>query len=219
MCDYTNLKTQKEIKDYTKKVIQYIGICDDIKNIHPNYYNYLTTFLFPRHIAYPEKFINMKNVGIRKNRLSKDLEVYIIKCDDSIDNVSVMRKCVTGKKSNDLSIAMRNSIYSQIKEFKDNLTELKCINCGSIKNIHIDHYNPQFIDLQKDFISYSKLDIPNHFDDNDWNGKIFRYVDNNFENEWKIYHKANANLQPLCEKCNLTKKKSKTKFKDFKQLN
>lgn len=215
MSDYTNLKTQKQIKEYTRYVIDDIGICDDIKNIHPKYYNYLTTFLFPRHTAYPEKFINMKNIGIRKNRLFKHLEVYIIKYDGCVDDVSVMRNCVTGKKANDLSLAMRNSIYSQIKDFKDKSPELKCVDCGSINNIHIDHNNPQFIELQKNFIKSSKLDIPKNFDDNDWNGKIFRDVDNDFENEWKKYHKDNANLQPLCEKCNLTKKKSKTKFKNI----
>lgn len=219
MSDYNNLKTQKQIKEYTRVVIDDIGICDDVKENHPKYYNYLTTFLFPRHTAYPEKFINMKNIGIRKNKLFKNLEVYIIKNDGSVDDVSVMRNCVSGKKANNLSNAMRNSIYPQIKDFKDNIPELKCVDCGSIKNIHIDHDKPQFIDLQKKFIEYSGLDIPTQFDDNEWNGKIFRNIDNDFETKWNKYHKDNANLQPLCEKCNLTKKKSETKFKKINNFN
>lgn len=211
------LKTQKQIKEYTRNVIKDINICDDIKTHHFNYFNYFTIFLFPRHPSYPEKFINMKNIGIRKNKLfNKHLEVFIIKDDNSVLDVSVMNKCISGKKANDLSIAMRNSISPQIKDFKDNLRELKCVKCGSIENIQIDHDTPQFIDLQKNFIESSGLHTPKKFDNNYWNSKIFKEIDIDFENEWIKYHKENAKLQPLCEKCNSTKSKSKSKFKTIK---
>jgi hypothetical protein len=191
-------------------------VCDDIKNDYPDYYNYFTKFLFQRHTAYPEKFVNMKNIGISENKTFKHFEVYIVKEDGSIDVVSALTNCVRGRKSNDLSNAMRNSVNLQIQNYKkENLLELKCIECSSTENIHIDHSSPQFIDLQKTFIETCKLVIPTLFDENEWNGKIFKDINKDFENKWYSYHKDNSNLQLLCEKCNLTKKKSKNKFKNI----
>ena len=40
---------------------------------------------------------------------------------------------------------------SQIEEFKNNsITE--CVLCCNTKNIHIDHYKPQFVDLKTEFL-------------------------------------------------------------------
>jgi len=210
--NYGNLKTQKQIKQFTRSIIDKIGVCGNIKNQYPGEYDYITGFLFPRHPEYPEKFMNLKNIGIKKNTMFKQLEVYIINNNNSIEAVSVMNVCISGKSANDLSGAMRFAIYPQIKYFKENLKELKCANCNTDKNIEIDHTVIHFIDLQKNFIKDSGLKPPTCFKDTDWNGRVFRDEDSIFENEWKKYHKQNAKLQPLCKKCNLTKKKSKTIF-------
>lgn len=218
MTEFNNLKTQKKIKEYTRNIIYKIGLCDDIKNKYNYEYKYFTNFLFPRHISYPDKFIDMINIGIRKNKKFNNLEVYIIKKNDIIDSVSVIKNCISRKKPNNLSIAMRNSIYPQIKNYKNSLLIHKCINCDSIENIQIDHFNQEFIDLQKTFLELTILKIPDSFDDNEWNSKIFKKDDEYFEKEWYLYHKNKANLQPLCKKCNLTKKKSKNRFSKIKYL-
>lgn len=209
MDDYTSLKTQKQIRTFTREIVNTIGICNDIKNEYPEYYKYFTTFLFPRHTEYPDKFVCMVNIGIRNNKVFQNKEVYIIKDDSSIDDVSVMRNCVTGKKADNLTIAMRNTIYPQIEEFKENCENLNCVICGSDKNPHIDHYEPQFIELKKIFLDKVDLKLPTKFDDNSFNGKIFTTSDNMFEKEWYEFHKKNATLRVLCQKCNLTRKKAK----------
>jgi len=219
MNKYIHLKTQKSIREYTRKIINEIGICDNIKNIYPEHYYYLSTFMFPRHTAYPDKFFGMINIGIRKNKVFNHYEIYIIKNDNSVDDVSVMQNCVTGKKSNDLSNAMRNTIYSQILDFRNKLLYIKCVDCESENNIHIDHYKPQFIELQKNFIEKNNYKLPTTFNENEFNGKIFKEEDTDFKNQWFEYHLENANMRALCMKCNLTRKKSSVKFKNINKNN
>ena len=115
---YTELNTNKKIKEYTRNIIDDVEICDNIKDKYPNYFDYFTTFLFPRHYNYPNKFINMVNIGIKTNPKFNNLEVYIIKEDDTIEDVSALSKCVTGKKSDNVTIAMRNAIDPQIKKYR-----------------------------------------------------------------------------------------------------
>jgi len=103
---------------------------------------------------------------------------------------------------------MRNSIYPQIEEFKNN-SIMECVLCYNTKNIHIDHYEPQFIDLKTEFLSIWKGPLPNIFEANDSHSKIFNNIDNEFEKSWIEFHKTNAILRVLCKKCNLSRKKSR----------
>ena len=57
-----------------------------------------------------------------------------------------------------------------------------------------------------DFLKNRK-DIPNLFDDGEYNQAIFKKDDENFENEWKEYHKHHATLRFLCKKCNNSRNK------------
>ena len=109
---------------------------------------------------------------------------------------------------------MRNSIVPQILEFKNN-SSLICVLCGSIEKIHIDHHEPQFIDLKKDFVNEWKGPIPNIFDQNNSHSKIFTSINNEFEKKWIEYHKKNATLRVLCNKCNCSREKSQ-RFKRTK---
>lgn len=204
-----HLKTQTQIKKYTQKQIQKIGICNDIKTEHYDFYDFCTNFLFPRHYNYPLKFIDLHNIGIRKNKVFKNFEVYIIKNDGTIEDVSVLKHCITGKNNDKLTQALRNSIYPQILDFKNSCKSLACVICGSYTDPHIDHCKPQFIELKNYFISNIKEKIPTEFDNNTFNGKIFRKEDELFEKKWNEYHAKNATLRVLCKKCNLSRKKAK----------
>ena len=46
------------------------------------------------------------------------------------------------------------------------------------------------------------------FDDNNYNGAMFKDKDKGFAKEWFKYHLENAKLRPLCKCCNLTRIKT-----------
>ncbi len=201
--------TQKQLKDKVRLEVDKIGLCMSIKTFHPELWGFFMA-LFERHSDYPEKFIGLIDAQIRYNQIYKSqLECIIIKKNGDEDDVSIFNNCITGKPKDNLTIAMRNSIVPQIYQFK-NISSLICELCESIKDIHIDHYEPQFVDLKTDFIdNYWKGQIPINFESNESNSKIFTINDINFEKEWFDYHKQNATLRVLCRKCNLSREKSR----------
>lgn len=204
---FKSLKTQKELKKYVRENIDKIGLCSSIKQFHPDKWD-LFMYLFKRHSEYPEKFNGLIDIKIRYNPVYKtQLETIIVKNNGGEDDVSVLKNCITGKPKDNLTIAMRNSILPQTLEFKKN-TPLICELCESIKNIQIDHFEPQFIDLKTEFLSNWKYSTPNDFEQNESHSKIFTNKNNKFEKEWIDYHRSTATLRALCKKCNLTRKKS-----------
>jgi len=207
--DYSILKTQKKVKEYTREIIERIGICNNIKEEYETEYNYFIEFLFPRHYEYPEKFENIENIGIQYNPYFRNQkELIIIKTNGEIDNVSALNYCVTGKKGNDIISAMRDSITNQILYYRNSRKKLRCKLCESNEKIEVDHYEPQFIELSKNFLKDYKGELPTKFEDNKFNGCKFKVEDNNFELEWNKYHKDSARLRLLCKKCNNTRKKT-----------
>ena len=144
---YAECKTQKQLKQCVREKIDKIGICSSIKQFYPEEWDGFM-YLFKRHSDYPEKFNGLTDIKIRYNPVYKtQLETIIVKNNGDEDNVSVLNNCITGKPKDNLTIAMRNYIYPQIEEFKNN-SIMECVLCYNTKNIHIDHYEPQFIDLK-----------------------------------------------------------------------
>lgn len=196
--------TQSELKNYTRQVIDSIGVCESIKVSFPEHFDFFN-YLFERHERYPEKFKDMCDIMIRrKPGLKQQIVVYILKNDGSEDDVSVMNKCITGRSDN-LSSAMRNSIMPQILEFKQ-VTNHLCTSCRSNQNLEVDHKSPEFIELKERFLEETKLPIPNSFDDNLYHSKVFREQDASFKDDWNTYHLKNAVLQFLCKTCHNKKK-------------
>lgn len=70
-------------------------------------------------------------------------------------------------------------------------------------DIHIDHII-LFKELTDNFLK-NKINILTDFDDNYYNGSMFK--DKEFANEWFKYHLKHAKLRPLCKCCNLTRRK------------
>jgi len=60
----------------------------------------------------------------------------------------------------------------------------------------------------------SNIKIPNEFKDKEDNTcrNAFLKKDSNFENMWIDYHHKHASLRILCEKCNLSRPKTKNKY-------
>jgi len=208
-------KTQGEFEAFVKNTIyKDIGICSDIKNIYPSHYITLLEIL-KRHPNFISKTKNMSNVKIMKDTLNATaLKIMIVNNDAS--EVDISWKCaITGKIKGDkynLMSAMRSSIDDQIYQFKMS-NEGPCVLCGNTDKLHVDHiihfdeiaYN--FINIMED----EKINIPNNFGDtNDiTHRRCFLEIDSVFKNKWVDYHYKNALLRILCQKCNLTRTKSK----------
>jgi hypothetical protein len=204
---FKSLKTQNQLREYARKNMHEIGECTSVIKYHPEKWD-LFMYLFERHSDYPEKFNGLIDIQIKYNPIyKKQLETIIIKDNGTKDDVSVLNNCITGKPKDNLTVAMRNAIVSQIYEFKNNAS-LICELCESIENIHIDHYKPQFVDLKTAFLNDWQSTIPNIFEQNESHSKIFISDDICFETKWFDYHQKNATLRVLCKKCNLSRKKS-----------
>lgn len=209
-------KTQTEFEQYIKTLLYNdIGICNDIKNIHPNYYNILIELL-KRHPDFICKTQHMCNIKIVKNKLNINaLEIIIINKDTSETDIA-WSVAITGKHKTDkaeLMSAMRSSIEEQIKYFRKN-NKTKCTLCPNTQNLHVDH-DTYFDELSANFIKIMKnenIKIPNKFNElnDDTHRRCFLDTDNLFEKNWVEYHKNNAKLRILCSNCNLTRPKSKT---------
>lgn len=206
--------SQKVLKKQIKDVIQRIGYCDSIFTKYPNDYNFFLN-IFKRHPNYPEKFCNLKDIRINYHPVFKNqLEVLIVREDGSFDDVSVLKKCVSGKNKDNLSIAMRNCIFPQIKEFRESQLFLQCCICSNYDNIEIDHHEPDFVVLQNNFLKNEK-NIPTKFDSDNCHIKKFTKEDKEFQDKWFLYHKENAKLRVLCSKCNNSKPKKRNIYKNI----
>jgi len=212
-------KTQSEFELFVKKLIYNdIGICDDIKNTYPSHYNTLIEIL-KRHPDFTSKTQNMFNLKIVKDTWNTSgLKILII--NDDMSETDISWKCaITGKHKsdkNELMSSMRSSIDEQIFEFRKTSSN-KCVLCPNTDKLHVDHII-HFDEIVFNFISIMKdknIGIPNAFGETNDNThrRCFLEFDDNFKNEWIKYHYENASLQMLCQTCNLTKTKTKTKYK------
>ena len=149
---------------------------------------------------------------IKKNKInSRGFEINIKRLDGSIIDFSWV-KCVTESFPTNEKIllqAMREAICAQTISYKKTHKKI-CKFCGENskkQRFHVDHDNPEFRELSKTFLKKNKKN-PKTFGENT-NTHITKFLtkDKLFENKWQTFHKKNANLQILCESCNLRKKK------------
>jgi hypothetical protein len=95
---WKNLKTQKQIKEYARSVINQIGVCSSINDFHPTHLDFFH-FMFSRHPSFPEKFEDMIDIAIQFNpQFKTTLEVVIKKDDGTMDDVSFLVKCVLWRR-------------------------------------------------------------------------------------------------------------------------
>ena len=217
----TIYKTQAEFETFVKNLIYFeIGICNDVKNMHPSHFITLIEIL-KRHPNFIQKTQNMDNIKIIRDSLNKKAyKIIIINTDDS--EIDISWKCaVTGKmkgNKHELMSAMRSSIDKQILQFrKDN--DLKCVLCNDIDKLHVDHII-HFDEIALNFINIMEsknIKIPDTFGDTNDNThrRCFLQIDHNFKKEWFEYHFTHANLRILCQKCNLTRTKTKHKISNI----
>lgn len=195
--------SKKQRTEYYKNILNK-GLCDSLVQHRKQDYDEMME-LFKNHPDYPNKLRNVIDISIVKNkRNDKYFEFNLIRDDQSIEDISY-RCCINPRNDkHDFLSAMRNYIDPQIKEFR-RLNNNQCEQCGTKKNIHIDHiYMFQY--LVSDFIE-NRTDIPTEFDENKDNTSKFKKEDIEFANEWYQYHLKHSQLRPLCAKCNLSRTK------------
>ena len=118
------------------------------------------------------------------------------------------------KEKDPLQSAFRQAIYTQIKNWKsENYKNKECALCKDTDHLHkklqVDHSDPLFITLTKQFLSLPvNRDVPDTFGYHYRCGRKFAEKDYKFKRRWQLYHKKHANLQWICKSCNLKKKKS-----------
>jgi hypothetical protein len=206
----SQFKTQASLKAHFRETIDRIGECDSVKTKHSHAFLEFCE-VFKRHPNYPDKFVGL--VDIMQGYNNNQLVVYIIKANGDIDNVSVMNSCITGKPKDNLKIAMRVAIQPQIYEFKNSQTRYICELCNETERIEIDHHSEKmpFAKMYNDFMEINKLPLPTSFDDTISHIKCFKETDNEFKNNWAVYHKKNAILRMLCRSCNGSQPRYKNK--------
>lgn len=188
---------------YYKQILNK-GLCKSLLNERKEDYKELVE-LFINHPEYPYKLRNLSNICIVYNKKnSKYYEFNLIRDDGTFEAISYM-SCINEQNINkNLYGAMRDYIDPQIKLFRKN-SIMKCDICNKTNDIHIDHII-LFKELTDNFLK-NKINIPTDFDDNYYNGAMFKDKDKEFANQWFKYHLENAKLRPLCKSCNLTRRK------------
>lgn len=164
--------------------------------------------LFQNHPEYPYKLRELKDICIVRNKRSPNyFEFNLVRNDGIIEDISYIECISKPNKNKNLNEALRYCVQPQIYSFRDN-NIMKCEFCSKTNKtdeIHIDHII-MFKNLTNDFLK-NRIDIPTDFDNNYYNGAMFKVKDNEFANEWYEYHLENAQLRPLCKSCNLKRSK------------
>jgi hypothetical protein len=166
--------------------------------------------LIKNHINYNEKIGCGIDLFIIKKNFAGANELNIKRTDGSIESISwsSCSKFITNYDiKKDLSSAMREAIGLSCYNYKQNQEEKVCVFCGDDDDIHTDHHNPSFIELQSRFLTNNN-DVPKTFSKRVGTHKVcFEEKDWDFEKKWINYHDDNCNLQLLCRDCNLRKGK------------
>jgi hypothetical protein len=204
---FRSLKTQKQLHSYAKEQLNEIGECESIKKEYPEKWD-MFLFYFKRHPDYPAKFNGLTDISIGRNADPPHyLEVRLVK-DNTLEACSFLRACITRRKKDRFTEALRQAIYPQVLNFKRTNIN-RCVICNSWDNPHVDHHEPQFIQLKNNFLQTTTLAIPTEFDETPAYKTKFKSTDAQFQEEWGKYHLNNAKLRILCKRCNLSRPKFK----------
>ena len=170
-------------RTYNKNTEEFYVMLEMLKK-HPNYPNW--------------KKKDIEYFQITRAPKKKFLQVYIKVEGNKNSRLVSWKSCVTGKinKTDNLALAMRNSIKDQINEYVFRHPVKKCVLCETYNNIEVDHYPVKFRELKKDFIDENEIPKTRFYR----NKHIL--CDDIFETEWKEYHKNNASYRYLCATCN-----------------
>jgi 5-methylcytosine-specific restriction endonuclease McrA len=189
-----------ELKEYTRTIIDSIGVCASLKAWQPKAYHFFY-LLFQRHPEAERKGV-AHIVDIQIRRHPKGGHIFIIVLDNgTIDTISwvacVMRKSQTLKHKQ--TQAFRVAIDHQISNFRA-ATHTRCALCNSNTNLEVDHV-VHFAKLVYDFMKIHP-NCPIELEKNEHQQSCFSDTDSEYRDAWWKYHSVHAILRILCAKCN-----------------
>ncbi len=207
-------KSQKELETDVRKNLLEVGITKSVKSKSIEKFEYFKN-VCKRHPKQEDKLKNIVDFEIKQDVLNKKgLALNIINNDGTETEIS-WRKCLSGKNQTvetQYNMALRQSISSQILEFKRNNDLSVCKICNESlidKSIHIDH-EIHFAQLVNDFTKLNNITIPTEYNKIPITfEKIFIPKDEWIGKKFYDYHLQNSKLRVVCEKCNLTREKYK----------
>jgi len=197
-------KTKKSLGDYTRDLLKRNGCCESLKTLNEDDWRFLINLC----IRHPDedKWSDIEDFSIQFDEFNKTkLCFYIITSKGRKKTISI-NKCVNGfDDENKLSRAMRNSIEYQIMEFK-NSNKSRCSICFIRCDVlDVDHKHPKtFKNIRDEFLKTTKLKIPTQFSKGLNSTTIFCEEDDDFEEQWCLFHQSEAKLRYLCKPCHAT---------------
>ena len=209
-------RTKKDCLTYTRKMIYSLGCCHVTKS-HPEYL-FFVELLKNHPDENGKKGIGIDFFVIQPNAFNKNnLETLIQRVDGSRIDFSWNLCCAFKKKTNidKLIRAMRSAISGDIIRFKQEAREAHPLICCKYcqkqikeeKDFHVDHETPSFYSLKNTFLETHPTRPIDFDEDPKYHSTVFKKEDKEFETKWKCFHTSFCNLQILCKKCNLQKKK------------
>ena len=201
--------TNKELLEYTIRLIRQVGLCTSVKQTHPDIYTFFVS-LFQRHPEKDRKEVSLiTDISIRRFPKSNprnplvvsDQQFFIIKNNGTEDTISWVT-CVNGEINpieKRLNWVMRHGIQQQIRDFKARNPN-PCEFCNATINLTVDHII-KFKQLKDDFIILNPV-YPTEFSKNELSQEVFREEDKEYSELWQNYHYTNATLRILCKDCN-----------------
>lgn len=203
--------TTDELREYTIRIIRELGLCESVKQTHPDIYIFFKS-LFQRHPEKDRKEVSLiTDISIRRFPKANprqplavtDHQFFIIKNNGTEDTISWVT-CVKGEINpieKRLNWVMRHAIQEQIRDFKAK-NPTPCEFCKATVNLTVDHII-KFKQLKDDFIILNPV-YPREFSKNELAQEVFREEDKCYSELWQNYHYTNATLRILCKDCNQT---------------
>jgi hypothetical protein len=164
---------------------------------------------FKQHDDYIEKVgVGVKEIVLREFRGSQGF--WFIRTDDTEVTISAIKLHPTHARR--VKDASRYEIQEQITEFKRTTPIGICELCNvkiTEAFTHADHVL-EFIVIWNNFIKLEQIDESQIKVQDTSNGINKEFCDRELAKRWYDYHKANATLRHVHQRCNLTRPKART---------
>jgi len=157
----------------------------------------------------------IKNI-IRNNDNYRKPCFWIKRYDDSETDISFIISSIEKKKLyREFSAAMREAVKDQIRDFKKkSFLNNEVLICPinkievTLNECHVDHHNPSFDDLVKQFIEINTIKLTNELFPPSEDGRMHYVItDDTITKKFYDFHLSNAILRITSANGNLTKKK------------